>query len=238
MRYLLGDRVVELPLHRLCLLWGSMPHRSLSSEQQAELTWVTVPLDMLLKMPLGRRFMDRLMTRGLLVDPAPMGRDAEMLDQWVTDIVDGDARRQRVVRLEVEARLHRLAAQRWTSGAAARPARLRKGTLSPHLRAMLRFINKHLEEAFTVDQIAEHVGLTANHTMTLFRRQTGLTLMTYVTRQRVAWAQRMLLTTSTPVLSVGHRCGFGSTSRFYEAFSRETATSPARFRREHRAEPS
>ena len=85
-----------------------------------------------------------------------------------------------------------------------------------------------------MDDIAAAAGIGANHAMTLFRRHTGMTLSTYVTRQRIARAQRLLTQTRRPVLQVGFDCGFGSVSRFYEAFGREAGASPAAYRRNHR----
>jgi AraC-like DNA-binding protein len=235
MRYLIQGREVSLPPGRLCLLWGSIAHRTLLSDGVPELIWVTAPLELLWRMPLGRPFFDRLMKRGLLIDSRPQPQDRAMLQQWCEDLREPDERQHRVVRLELEARLQRLvmampAHDSGPSGGSVRPLNAASG----HVRAMARHIARRLRHELTVDDIAAAAGISANHAMTLFRRHTGVTINEHLTRQRVALAQRLLATTRRPVLQVGFDCGFGSVSRFYEAFKAQTGSSPAAFRRQHR----
>ena len=63
-----------------------------------------------------------------------------------------------------------------------------------------------------------------------FRRFCGITLWTYVTRLRLAEAQRLLATTDLSVLEVCHQAGFGSTSQMYDVFRRHRGVTPARYR--------
>lgn len=234
-QYLIQGRLIRLPQRRLCLLWGATPHQ-MFEPQSLEMIWVTAPMDMLWRMRLSRSFMSRLMRRGVMVDASPCERDEAQLRQWCDDLATADPRRETIVQLELEARLRRIALAASERGG-ARGARLRRADsdgAAKHVRAMARHVADHLTQPLAVDDIAAAAGIGANHAMTLFRRHTGMTLSTYVTRQRIARAQRLLTQTRRPVLQVGFDCGFGSVSRFYEAFGREAGASPAAYRRNHR----
>jgi len=58
----------------------------------------------------------------------------------------------------------------------------------------------------------------------------GMTLSQYLTLQRVAHAQRRLATSGDVIQEIALDSGFGSVSRFYEAFRQQTGNSPRRFR--------
>ena len=82
-----------------------------------------------------------------------------------------------------------------------------------------------------VQEIAGSVGLHPNYAMTLFHHKTGLTIMDYVTRQRVSHAQLLLATTDAKIVDVAFHAGFGSVSRFYSAFKSSCGMKPSEYRR-------
>jgi transcriptional regulator GlxA family with amidase domain len=70
--------------------------------------------------------------------------------------------------------------------------------------------------------------------MTIFREAFGVGIVDYVTQHRVAHAQQLLATGDLNVLDVAMQSGFGSASRFYEAFKQVCGTTPLAYRRELR----
>jgi transcriptional regulator GlxA family with amidase domain len=67
--------------------------------------------------------------------------------------------------------------------------------------------------------------------MTLFRESVGTTVGSYLTRCRVAEAQRLLVTTAMTAAEVAHAAGFGSQSSFYTHFTRACGLSPSSYRK-------
>ncbi len=249
MTYLVGGRIVELPPHRLCLLWGGVPHQMIRSATPAEAVWITIPLAVVLRWGLPDRLIRPLLTLGLVADAAPRSGDWELLQQWLRDLPGrgGDQRlRSRadsegagIVLLEIEARLRRLAHGLAALRAAneAREIETHGGDRAAHgdhgltaVEAMAQFIARNFADSVGIKEIAEAAHLHPNYAMTLFRRHTGMTLLQYLVLQRVADAQRRLATTSDTVQAIALDSGFGSVSRFYEAFRAQTGASPRRFR--------
>lgn len=155
-----------------------------------------------------------------------------------------------IVALEVEARLRRLATAMAPTHAAddgdgEAPAPSvdgggggdgegERGAFG-HVARMARLIADRYREPLRVEQVAASVGLNPSYAMTLFRRRTGATINQYLNRQRVAHAQRLLVTGDTGVTEIALDAGFGSMSRFYEAFNEATGMSPRAFRRRMRS---
>ena len=242
MTYLVGGRIVDLPPRRLCLLWGGVPHQMMRGPRVVEAIWVTVPLTIALRWGLPERLIRPLLATGFVADAAPRPGDLDLLHQWLEDLPGREggslARRKsgagaEIVLLEIEARLRRIAQ------GLAEPLRpdAENVTGSAHsdrglaaVEAMAQFLCRNFREAVGIAEIADAAHLHPNYAMTLFRRHTGLTLSQYLTLQRVAYAQQRLTTSSDAIEAIALESGFGSVSRFYEAFKQQTGNSPRRFR--------
>jgi AraC-like DNA-binding protein len=243
MTYLLGGRMVELPLRRICLLWGGVPHQMVRSPQAAEVIWITIPLNIVMRWGLPETLIRPLLTTGFLEDAAPREGDFDLLSQWLDDLPGRGERGkdrppeeavQRIVLLEIEARLRRFdrglppSPPFVLARSEVKAAHSDKGIAA--VETMASFITRNFAEEIGVPQIAEAAYLHPNYAMTLFRQHTGMTLSQYLTLQRVAHAQRLLSVSDLPIHEIALQSGFGSVSRFYEAFRHHTGTSPRRFR--------
>ncbi len=85
-------------------------------------------------------------------------------------------------------------------------------------------------EALTVDEAARLAHLSRSRFHAEFRRETGVTFVTYVNRVRARQAVRLLADTDLPILQVALACGFPSLGHFYAIFKRETGVSPGEWR--------
>jgi AraC-like DNA-binding protein len=235
LRYLLGGVTASIPPGRLGVFWGAVPHRLIEghrSNDDAMGYWVTVPLQLLLGWSLPDTFTRDLLAGKMLIDRASPAADALQLTQWAADLTaDSPTTRQRTAALEVEARLRRMAIDHGWTTPVQRPGRhLADHDADDPAQRMARFIAERYADDISIDDIAGHVSLHPRYAMTLFRRRMGSTLAEHLTRQRVAHAQRLLVTTDRPVLDIGFDAGFGSVSRYYAAFKRLTGRSPRAYR--------
>lgn len=234
MRYLIGGAFVMVPEQRLCVIWGAMPHQVVVSQRDQVMILATLPLAQAMLWNLPGEFLRRLLRSGIVVDPEPNASDLPLLQQWQRDLQKNEAPRRQLVLDEIAARLHRMAlnlADAASEGAQQSTPDAPSGDTLLQTQKMAALISEKFREPLTTSDIARHVNLHPNYAMTLFRRQTGITLNAYLTRQRVAHAQRLLAMSSLPILDIAQECGFRSVSRFYEAFKAESACTPSQFRR-------
>ncbi len=99
----------------------------------------------------------------------------------------------------------------------------------------LAFMQEHLAEPLSVDDLAARSAMSPRTFARRFRAATGTTPHKWLVRQRVLLAQRLLESTDLPVDRVAERCGFGSAAGLREHFSRQVRTSPLSYRRAFRA---
>ena len=104
--------------------------------------------------------------------------------------------------------------------------------LTTKVTSICQYISDHLEEEISVDIIAKHINLHPNYMMTIFKKEIGYSINQYLTRLRIANAQRLLVTTDQKVLQIAYACGFQTPSRFYTAFQQVAGCTPKEFKRQ------
>ena len=84
-----------------------------------------------------------------------------------------------------------------------------------------------------MNDIGDAVGLHPDYANTLFRKTFGRTLSEYIIEERIAHAQRKLVSTSDSITEIAFDCGFNSISRFNSAFKKSNQCTPRAFRKQH-----
>ena len=107
--------------------------------------------------------------------------------------------------------------------ASAAPSR--ESQYDPKIQQVLSYINEHLHEELTVDQLAERAYLSKYHFMRLFKAQTGSTVHAYVRQKRLLHAAR-LIREGVSVGTAAADSGFGDYSAFHRAFRESFGISP------------
>jgi transcriptional regulator GlxA family with amidase domain len=97
----------------------------------------------------------------------------------------------------------------------------------------LEWVRSHLDEAVTVEGLAERAAMSPRTFARRFRETTGTTPYRWVLLQRVLLARRLLETTDQPVDFIADRCGMGPPA-LREQFQRMVGTSPSQYRRAFR----
>ncbi|HLV34823.1 MAG TPA: helix-turn-helix domain-containing protein [Spirillospora sp.] len=240
MTYLLGGHQFSIEAGRLLAFWAAVPHQVTWIAPDTRLHWLYIPLSLVLEWDLPPAFVEQALAGTPLIDQpeAESRHDLNRFRQWHSDLSRGQPEIGKVVLLEVEARLRRLALASPPPPAAGshHPAEV-TGSGLRQARQMALFIARHHTEPLTIGQIARAVNLHPNYAMKIFRDQLNTSILEHLTRHRVAHAQRLLLTTDLRVLDIALEAGFGSLSRFYVAFRRFCGQSPGQYRRALRPGP-
>lgn len=93
---------------------------------------------------------------------------------------------------------------------------------------------EHLADEFTLDGLAEAVGLSRFHLARRFRAYTGLSPMAYLMRLRLSEAALLLRAGDEPVVEIAVGCGFKDLGHFSRRFKAMFACTPAAYRRQAR----
>jgi len=90
---------------------------------------------------------------------------------------------------------------------------------------LLSFIENHLSEELSVEDLAESVFMSRYHMMRLFKKETGQSVYDYLTERRLFFA-RELIRQGVPATESCFQAGFGSYSSFTRAYGKRFGTTP------------
>ncbi|MBP0113535.1 MULTISPECIES: AraC family transcriptional regulator [Bradyrhizobium] len=97
--------------------------------------------------------------------------------------------------------------------------------MNPAQRA-LWYIESHLAEPMTLDEIAEIAGVSRFHLVRAFAAAVGLPVMRYVRARRLTQAARSLAKGTPDILSLALEADYGSHEAFTRAFRDQFGTTP------------
>jgi AraC family transcriptional regulator, melibiose operon regulatory protein len=233
--YLYGAVKTQVGAGRLVGFWSAIPHQIIEATWDAEYFAMTIPLSWFLQFRLPESFTHLVLDGQVVVDPQESSKgDSDLFERWIGDLRLRQPVRQRIVQLEVEARLLRfaedLAAPCASQAIRTKTAPVCDPNSADRVRQMLAFIAQNYTDQITVDHIGKSAGLHPNYAMNLFRKTVGTTLVHYMTRLRVSRAQQLLATSNDKVLDVAFSSGFNSLSRFNDVFKKTCGASPREYR--------
>lgn len=230
-KYFFKDRVVNIPVGRLMIFWATTPHSLVEASEDVVFMVADIPLEYVLQWGLPAAFIHRLLAGEICVDKrdADWSVDQCMLSRWSKSDFRSDAYARRILLLEAEARLMRLAMESEPATVSELPPA--GGKSSEKVIRMLQFMGRNYAQDIHIADVAAAVGLHPNYAVTLFKKFCGSGIQQYLTQIRLSHAERMLITGDETVLSIALASGFNSASQFYTEFARKHPFSPNRYRK-------
>lgn len=96
----------------------------------------------------------------------------------------------------------------------------------------VEYIEDHITEEFSVDDVAERVNLSPYYFQKGFSLLCGFTIPEYIRKRRLALAGSELVSTGAKVIDVALKYGYDSPDSFTKAFTRFHGITPAAVRRD------
>ncbi len=110
-------------------------------------------------------------------------------------------------------------------------ASIRGGMGPSRERRVLAYIEEHLNESITLEELAHVAEISPNYLIALFRQSMGMTPHKYVVQMRIERAYALLKQKELTLLQVAQQCGFQDQSQFTTVFRRYAGVTPGCFRR-------
>lgn len=106
---------------------------------------------------------------------------------------------------------------------------------SDALRRVLTYIDQHLHEPISLNEVAEAAFLSPNYLSQVLKKQTGLAFVEWLTVRRMERAQELLAHGNDRVYAVANAVGFTDEAYFTRRFGQRFGMSPTQYRRSVRA---
>lgn len=101
--------------------------------------------------------------------------------------------------------------------------------LDHRIRAVLEYVSDHLTDKLLIDELAKVACLSSTQFKKVFKEQVGLSVMQYITKERMEKAKALLMHTDYPIQLVAEQVGYADLSSFGRRFSNHFGLSPKQF---------
>lgn len=111
----------------------------------------------------------------------------------------------------------------------AETIRYKKPVVKEKSNNIRHFIDNHFDENITVPDIAEASFMSTAYASRLFKKETGMTIKSYLNLRRVTHAKNLIME-GYKATEIFDKCGFLDYSTFYRAFIRFVGITPEAFK--------
>lgn len=108
---------------------------------------------------------------------------------------------------------------------------LMKNGIRPIDAALEQYIEENVSSPLSVAELASHFRLAHGEIYRIFREYFSATPAEYIKKRRLAYAARLLESTSLPIREVASRCGICDYNYFSKVFRAEFHTTPRDYRK-------
>ncbi|MGG1597452.1 response regulator [Paenibacillus naphthalenovorans] len=119
----------------------------------------------------------------------------------------------------------------WTGGYFQYYKTLATQQWRPEIAAVVRRIREHYNEPLKVSELAKEIGFTENYLSVLFKRETGETIMDFITRIRMDKARELLKNQHYKVYEIAEKVGYTDTNYFSKLFKKVEGIHPLEYRK-------
>lgn len=96
---------------------------------------------------------------------------------------------------------------------------------------IFHYIHEHFHASITIEDIAGHVYLSPNYVRTLFKKETGETVLDYIVKLRMKRAVELLKNPSLKIHEIARSVGYENISYFCSVFHKHKGYTPNEFRK-------
>lgn len=102
---------------------------------------------------------------------------------------------------------------------------------SRHITKAIKYISDHLGEGISVDDVADSLKLNKSYLCSLFKKETGITIGSYIEHKKNELAMEYLSNSDMSYLDISNTLGYTSYSYFIQRFKKTNGLTPSEFRR-------
>lgn len=99
------------------------------------------------------------------------------------------------------------------------------------LRKAIIYMNQHLEDDISLEEVASYVGLSPTYFSRLFSNDMKMTYIEYLTKIRIEESKKFLVDTKESISDIALRLGFSDQSYFSKVFKKVEGITPGKYRK-------
>lgn len=107
---------------------------------------------------------------------------------------------------------------------------LQKSATSKPITSCIDYIYGHIKERITIEDLAEHTGLSTSYLSRLFKKELGVSVSDYIREKKIEKSQNLLKYCDYSLIDIANYLSFSSQSHFIQAFKNYVGMTPKKYR--------
>lgn len=95
---------------------------------------------------------------------------------------------------------------------------------------LMKYVNENYRNEISLTGAAQVLNMNSNYISQLFKKETGITFVHYITQKRLDDAKELLTTTKKPLTDIALEVGFNDTFHFIKTFKKFIGMTPGQYR--------
>ena len=109
--------------------------------------------------------------------------------------------------------------------------RVKKQNFNPLTLKIMEYIHQNLERKITLDDISKLTFFSAVYCDTVFKRETGKSIIDYLLDKRMEEARKLLCEGALPLMTIAEKVGFKDYNYFSRVFKARNGYTPSEYRK-------
>ena len=93
------------------------------------------------------------------------------------------------------------------------------------------YIDRNCRSEISLDLVGEYANMSSYYLSKIFKRETGINFVTYLTERKVEIAKEMLINTDIPIINIALELSYHEPNYFSKVFKKSTGLTPTEYRR-------
>lgn len=94
----------------------------------------------------------------------------------------------------------------------------------------IHYMRENIERRITMDMVLTYVGYSQSHFSTVFKKKTGMSLLSYFNKLKIEYACKLLKTTDLKINQICYKVGIEDSLYFSRLFSKVMGMSPTKYK--------
>lgn len=107
----------------------------------------------------------------------------------------------------------------------------RRNEINRPIKEAQKYINEHYTSNVSLEEVAGLIGFNPTYFSTLFKKETGMNFLEYVTSVRIKSAKQLLADSKKSTLDISHEVGYNDFKHFTKQFKKVTGLTPSEYRK-------
>ncbi|WP_329887661.1 response regulator transcription factor [Pseudoramibacter sp. HA2172] len=99
---------------------------------------------------------------------------------------------------------------------------------------ILNYIDRNAQNDVSLEQVGEYANMSSYYLSKIFKKETGMNFVTYLTNQKIEIAKDMLINTDIPIINIALDLSYHEPNYFSKVFKKNVGMTPTAFRRKFR----